>query len=133
MEIRRAQQTESKERKLERKKETKKQRNQGSKIERKTERKNTSDLQFQDSGVIFVNRKAKFWGIGSGLLAVGNKRLVFKLLFASFFWTVSILSWLCATPAALGSASPGSKFFIAAISWSWAYFFLSSDKYSSAP
>ena len=32
------------------------------------------------SGVIFVNKKAKFWGIGSGLLAVGNRRLVFKLL-----------------------------------------------------
>ena len=30
-------------------------------------------------------------------------------------------TWLCATPAALGSASPGSKFFIAAISWSRAY------------
>ena len=40
--------------------------------------------------------------------------------------TCSKGSWLAATPAALGSPSPGSKFFNAAISWSWAYFFLSS-------
>ena len=30
-------------------------------------------------------------------------------------------SWLAATPAALGSASPGSRFFKAAISWSCSY------------
>ena len=34
------------------------------------------------SGVILVNKKAKFCGMGSGLLAVGKSRLVFKLLLA---------------------------------------------------
>ena len=52
---------------------------------------------FQGSGVILVNKKAKFCGIGSGLLAVGNKRLVFKLLFSLSFSTFSILSWLLKT------------------------------------
>ena len=42
----------------------------------------------------------------------------------------SLESWLAATPAALGSPSCGSKFFKAAISWSWAYFFFNSCQLS---
>ena len=58
------------------------------------------------SGVILVNRKAKFCGMGSGLFAVGKSRLVFKLRLALSFSTFNILSWLAATPAALGHPLP---------------------------
>ena len=68
------------------------------------------------SGVILVKRNARFCGMGSGLFGVGNSRLVFRLRFSLFFWTESILSLLGATPAALGSPSPGRAFFSAAIS-----------------
>ena len=46
--------------------------------------------------------------------------------------TCSKGSWLAATPAALGSPSPGSKFFNAAISWSWAYLELPTPKRKEA-
>ena len=62
------------------------------------------------SGVILVNKNAKFWGMGSGLFAVGNKRLVFKLLQSAWAWlmvkrtsqqntgTSDNISWLLTLP-----------------------------------